>query len=367
MFDKKTCSLLWDGLFLQVPADIGEPRSDQLQGTPLDRLVELAGRVCYDSLGRGRSSEEYHKHIQEVGHGSVLEHANLTMEACYPHSNQFGDMAVSLLSLLNRPGLWTRIVPHKEGWTVRVTANLRAILEWDKWPNPEFLSDPMFSHLTIDGKMLGRLAKVAAPLSCHTVDDQPADGTFKVVTPMDDNEIWASLFFRNISRGLSHELVRHGDFTAISQRSTRYCDEDESPWIFHPLFNLVLGQPGSQNWNTVDGIVASCRTTYRMIADAIMDKLTKIGTDKVTARKQARGAARGLLGNALSTEMVFSANMAQWKRMVALRAHDAADAEIRLAFNDVFDIMAERWPHVWQGWIKTPAKDGCGFAISPPT
>jgi len=41
-----------------------------------ERLVETAGRLCYMSYGAGRKTNaEYIGHILQVGHGSVLEHA----------------------------------------------------------------------------------------------------------------------------------------------------------------------------------------------------------------------------------------------------------------------------------------------------
>jgi thymidylate synthase (FAD) len=42
-----------------------------------EHLIEVAGRVCYMSFARPRpgGNETYLKHILEVGHGSVLEHA----------------------------------------------------------------------------------------------------------------------------------------------------------------------------------------------------------------------------------------------------------------------------------------------------
>src|SRR4051794_39425432 len=42
-----------------------------------ERLTEVAGRLCYLSFARPRpgGNETYLKHILEVGHGSVLEHA----------------------------------------------------------------------------------------------------------------------------------------------------------------------------------------------------------------------------------------------------------------------------------------------------
>lgn len=46
-----------------------------------DLLPEVAGRICYMSFGdkAGRKGPEYLGHILSVGHGSVLEHTNLTV------------------------------------------------------------------------------------------------------------------------------------------------------------------------------------------------------------------------------------------------------------------------------------------------
>lgn len=47
------------------------------------KLVELGGRLCYLSFAKPRpgGNAEYIKHIKEVGHGSVLEHAVYTVIA----------------------------------------------------------------------------------------------------------------------------------------------------------------------------------------------------------------------------------------------------------------------------------------------
>ena len=46
-------------------------------GSEAERLVEIAGRLCYMSFARPRpgGNKAYIDHILEVGHGSVLEHA----------------------------------------------------------------------------------------------------------------------------------------------------------------------------------------------------------------------------------------------------------------------------------------------------
>lgn len=44
----------------------------------LDLLPEFGGRFCYRSFEKGRDHEAYLKNIIEMGHGSVLEHVNVT-------------------------------------------------------------------------------------------------------------------------------------------------------------------------------------------------------------------------------------------------------------------------------------------------
>ena len=43
------------------------------------RLMEMAGKSCYWSFGRGRTGQEYIDNILEQGHGSVLEHHYYTL------------------------------------------------------------------------------------------------------------------------------------------------------------------------------------------------------------------------------------------------------------------------------------------------
>src|SRR5690606_24684162 len=90
------------------------------------------------------------------------------------------------------------------------------------------------------------------------------------------------------------------------------------------------------------------------------------GVDKATARKQARGAARGYLGNALQTEMIFSASVAQWDRMIEQRANVAADAEIREVFVKVVREI-QQWPKI-DTWFPeyeiSPSPDGIGEIVT---
>jgi thymidylate synthase ThyX len=327
----------------------------QMQGTPMEQLVELAGRVCYDSLGVGRPSADYHKHILEVGHLSVLEHAMMTLRFTVRRPEH----ALELVpAFINRPCVHVR---WEHMYSLKVTLNLRTILEWDKQQHDVPVDPEIMAGLSRALSLIaGHLAPaIAGGADCRTPVVIDSGEYLTIASPDDpytDHEQWATYLLTG-SRGFSHELVRHGDWTAFSQRSTRYVDESESPWVNHPL-NVY------RPFNELDA-VTEMKLLYKKSVDWFETWLSSKGVDKLSAKKQSRGAARGLLGNALYTEVVCSASLAQWKHMIRMRACAAADAEIREVFVAVFKDMAVRYAERLTGWTVAPAPDGIGEVVVP--
>ena len=393
-----TASLVFDGGdSVLIPEPMGTPRGDQMQGSPAEQLTELAGRVCYDSLGKGRPSftteqtQGYHDHIKQVGHGSVCEHFNFTVEIPLGTSRNLSnsEMCVDNRSMLfgacctNRPGVM--MFQAVEPRAVRLTTNLRSVREWLNW---EVLLYGSVTPVAMQfASMLHRLANQIAP---HIIPESPQfDGVVvgragsasqeifdelqqaRIVAPITDHERWISMYLTG-SRGLSHELVRHGDFTAISQRSTRFVDESEGEWIQHPLLTAYIDEvkPVARGAAAYDFVIAEehrshairdCRKVYDETVAVLEPWLINRGVDKTTARKQARGAARGYLGNALQTELIFSANVSQWKWMLRQRASEFADAEIRELFCKVLpELQSSRYQQSFSRWSLRPSPDGIG-------
>ena len=312
----------------KVVVPTGEPRADQLQGTPLEQLAEIAGRTCYDSLGVGRSSTEYHKHIIEVGHLSVYEHCPLTMRI----TGDFGSEAA--LFLLNRPGVFIYDIDDS---VIEFSCNIRTILDWNSFSkNNKFSSNRYESSCSdmIHHSLMWALREIAPQIfsivSTFDVEDGSAllfDFSNELLTPRGQSDQWVSLYLYG-SRGMSHEQVRHGDFTAISQRSTRYVDESGSNWVPHPLLKKYDLLQGSAEYDQ-NGMAYRAFEFVKFYANTAYDELVAFLTKQGIQRKQARGAARGVLGNALATELIFSASVDQWHRMIGQRGTEFADAEIR--------------------------------------
>ena len=320
--------MVWDGTTFTLPPELGVPRADQMQGSPLDQLVEISGRCCYDSCGKGRSSEDYHTHIREVGHTSVWRHAVITVEFSEDRNDRDWTNQL-MLACLNRPGVF---VDHGRPRGARVTINLCSVREWIKWTNRLAL---VTAQLHMVGDMNHHF-KNLMPTACSDLKFSEHCSSH-VVKPETPDEIWASLFFTGVSRSLSHELVRHSWQACPSQRSTRYCSEDESPWIPHPAMNLT-------DKENMDWVMYEARERYGRIVLSVEKRLLTEGLDKLSARKQARAAAARVLGHGLETELIFSASLSAWQKIFRQRISPHADWEIRDVMIEARDILAARWP-----------------------
>ena len=353
-FDANICAeLLYDGDKVRVPKRMGKPAPNQLAGTPAEQVIELAGRVCYDSLGSGRSSAEFAKHVVEVQHLSLLEHI--------PVEVAFDDVRPEMVAAAcaNRPGVHVSWRQGSMSMDVRVCANLRAVVEWDRYAS--------WGPNIVVRDRLRRAAKQVAPM--YVFGDY---GPGQPSMPTHEEHQWVTLFI-GCSRGCSHELVRHGDRTAISQRSTRYCDESSSPWVIHPLMSSYAADADVSADEVLDDlsparadIADDARMCYSDIVDRLEAWLADRGVDKLTARKQARGAARGYLGNALYTELVFSASVAQWKHILNMRLSDPADAEIRvLAIAILRALQGSRYGNQFEA-VTRRSNDRIGDVLGDP-
>jgi hypothetical protein len=351
-----------------VPPSMGKPCEDQLNGTPLENLGELASRCCYDSLGldeqgkrRGRPGKDLHAHILQVKNLSVYEHCNITV--VIPTDNVMG----GAMACLNRKGVWV-----ETGYrTVEITANFRAILEWERCTTPVANNFGMAFQV---GQILRHFACCTAPTIFGSPVLSPFQEAWRKTNASDpeiarltDDQAWISLWMEG-SRGFTHEQVRHR--FAMSQRSTRYVDESESEYEVHPLLTAFCEDP--ENDAKIRGDMQfmfnrardTDRLTYRWAVPLLEGWLQKKGVDKTSARKQARGASRGCLGNALRSEMVFSAPVSGWKWMLRQRKSALADAEIRCVYGPVLDALkSSRYGDRFADFETVPSPDGIGTVL----
>ncbi len=349
--------LVYDGgPIVFIPPEMGEPAFNQLVGTVAENLSELCCRVCYDSLGKGRSSELMHGHLLDVKHWSVYEHYHFTVEL-QSLSNIFGPNI--LLALMNRTELQVNTTQDK----LFVTMNLRHLLDWFRWSREH----PDMSRMIFDvilGCVFEEAPNVFKRLQPSSIETELG---CKLVGGWLPNQQFVTLYLSG-SRGMSHEQVRHR--FNISQRSTRYVDEDGSDYVEHPLITKFLESETNENNkrfvnHSIGNAKALSRECYRELVDKLQGFLLSKSVDKFTARKQARGAARNYLGNGLATELMFTANLVNWRDMLKLRCNVAADAEIRVMYGSVLrELKASRFGDYFSDLSLVASPDGIGEVLN---
>lgn len=366
---------------VKLPNTMGQPKEGQFLGTPEERLTEVACRICYDSMGlpKSRNSEQLHFHIQDAPNLSVYEHANATLN--FPAESDREALLI-LAACVGRKGVSARRVPAG----VHITANLRAVLEWDRVSlrNSSITNLVGLTKVTRLGNSFKEEFKRRMPLALSRLQpgeihyyEAPGAGTW------DDSERFISVWLYG-SRGFTHEMVRHR--FAMSQRSTRFVDELPPGWyedgwedendclesgvrcegefIVHPLTKKYVADSSVSAADKKEFLDrwASLKQESRGLYKFLVEKLQGyVGGDSTNARKQGRGAARLVLPNALASEMIYTTSVADWMDfIIPQRASALADAEIRQV---IVEVLRDMTP-IKDEYLFKEAPDGLGLVAT---
>lgn len=142
----------------------------------------------------------------------------------------------------------------------------------------------------------------------------------------------------NCSRVFTHELVRHRVGTAFSQTSGRYVSIENLDLVIDPILDPVLDEINELGLIVEDRLR---KIRKKLIEDAeIKDFATK---------KKITSAIRRLAPNGQSNEIGWSCNIRSLRHMIEMRTSRHAEWEIRLIFNQVADIIQQKFPLMLYG------------------
>lgn len=283
---------------------------DCYQGTPQEILIEFAGRVCYDSAKYGeqnRSSTDYHKHIVEVGHTSVLAHGVITAVVDLEAIRQW------CFDFAGEPGWY--MSPVNGGYAYSLTCNLRFLERMKFSGMSKESSEYLYAFLSEANRRYPSIIPEFEMDISDNIEFPDYIGLNKA-----GNQCWISMLL-TMSRSCSAEWNRHSFESAISQRSTRYCDESDAVFLKHPE------DLDDDSINCVEIIL---KEFYIKKQSQIYNRLIYEGVDKFTARKQSRGAAARYLPMGVETQEVYTASLREWQEIFRQRISSAADGEINL-------------------------------------
>lgn len=136
----------------------------------------------------------------------------------------------------------------------------------------------------------------------------------------------------DVSRSLTHELVRHRVGVAYSQLSQRYVEHDGvfvMPWEIQQL-----REQDQVNWIN---LMIKIYDEYGTLVQVLEDALDDTGLNRTERRKSARQAARSVLPSATATKLLFTVNARELRHIFNLRGSVHADKEIRMLAVALFD------------------------------
>ncbi|MEV1000864.1 FAD-dependent thymidylate synthase [Nonomuraea sp. NPDC050202] len=152
-----------------------------------------------------------------------------------------------------------------------------------------------------------------------------------------------SFVLHNVSRVLTHELVRHRPGVAISQESLRFVRLDELPFWF-------------PEWAQADEELMKRAT-------AVLEQLEQFqlwmaghfGLDEegvpFSEKKHRTSFMRRFAPEGLATGLVWTANVRTLRHTIEARTAAGAEEEIRLLFQRIGELMREEAPALFSDYV----------------
>lgn len=148
----------------------------------------------------------------------------------------------------------------------------------------------------------------------------------------------------NVSRVLTHELVRHRAGVAISQESLRYVRLDDLP-VWFPDW----AQADVKLMAMATELLGKMEDFQRWAADHF--KLDEPGTP-FHVKKEKTSFLRRLAPEGLATGLVWTANVRTLRHVLETRTAPGAEEEIRLVFGRVGELLVNEAPALFGDYTR---------------
>lgn len=165
-----------------------------------------------------------------------------------------------------------------------------------------------------------------------------------------------SFHIGGVSRSCTHEVVRHRHHSPsqLSQRfaAVKKAQDGKRAFVVAPLYEQAWEDDPLQPISETQGILelswSRAVEDYERLVGIWLPRVLARGVDPHRARKMVREAARGVLPNMTPTALVLTANHRSWRHFLMVRGSIHADAEIRALALEVFNVLSQLEPNLYQ-------------------
>jgi thymidylate synthase (FAD) len=154
-----------------------------------------------------------------------------------------------------------------------------------------------------------------------------------------------------VSRGFSHQLVRHRVGFAFSQLSQQYVDHSSGVFV---MPDVVRRDPAAAElWQAA---VDRSLESYRGLLEILEETPSELAPRE--RLRLLRSAARTLLPGSSETRLVFTANARAIRHFLAVRGGIEGDEEMRMVSAALVDAMRVEAPAVFEDFSIEKLSDG---------
>lgn len=270
-------------------------------GVDVLKKIEWVGRTCYKSTDKitDESAPKFVEGLIKRGHEAMLEHGSFCFEVDYGVYCFMKD----LINAMSAEYGFKSFIRFTHEDRVLMSANVRAWRDLFRNMN-EYCGIPdCFESFIIENPVLFP----------EWQDEEFIDFNIGSIRPIHIDDLKTEDEFLThcdvtvgfvVDRGISHEIVRHRP-ASFAQESTRYCDYSADKFGGQITFIIPeFFKYGSHEWKVWKNSMERCEQDYKTLI-----------TCGVSPEK-----ARGVLGSSLKTEVIMTANCAEWKHFFELRA-----------------------------------------------
>ena len=147
-----------------------------------------------------------------------------------------------------------------------------------------------------------------------------------------------NIMLTNVSRILTHEVVRHRAGAAYSQVSGRYVRLDDLPYWM----------PSCISENEELSALFEEAVLHQEKIIKKMAEVTDIDNQDFATKKKLTSAFRRIVGNGIANHIECTFNHRALRHVIEMRTSRHAEEEIRIVFNSVFEQVVNRYPAIYQ-------------------
>lgn len=161
----------------------------------------------------------------------------------------------------------------------------------------------------------------------------------------------------DVSRILTHEIVRHRAGVAVSQESGRYVRVDSIKYYYPDALKTdFLAQIADEIGRNPDELAEDVEVAFGEAFDTIEEVIynlenTILRLDRLKnfdAKKKLQSAIRRVAPNGMATSIIVTANHRAWRHITSMRTAGPAEEEIRMVQHVLFEKLRVLHPAIYQ-------------------